>query len=481
MLKNMKIRNKLILTFLLITILSSTSSLIGLVTMFTRTDQGPNQQTVQTASSAQTTSSTQTGQTTTQDTQAQLTGQQPPQRQPEYLMIGIVAASFVASVLVAIFVSRDISKPIKEMTKAAQMTAQGVLDANLTYKSKNEIGQLGCALSESNTLMKTYIVDISEKLGKMAQGDLRIDHTIEYKGDFQKLSDSMFLIVESLNDTLREIYDASEQVSNGSEQVSGSAAALAQGAAEQASSIEELSATITDISENVKQNAEKATDASKHADHVSELLESSNRKMEDMLAAMSKINNSSNEIGKIIKTIEDIAFQTNILALNAAVEAARAGTSGKGFAVVADEVRNLAGKSAEAAKNTTELITKSIAEVENGTRIADSTANALHEVVENTKAVADSVDLIAQISNQQANSIGQITLGVEQISRVVQTNSATAEESAAASEELSSQAETMKSLVEKFQLKAHAYSLLEEPAQQREIKLQELNPALSKY
>jgi len=254
---------------------------------------------------------------------------------------------------------------------------------------------------------------------------------------------------------------SSEQVSSGSEQVSNGAQALAQGATEQASSIEELSATITEIASNVKLNATSAADASIKVNHVSSELDVSNQNMQDMIAAMSKISDSSSQIGKIIKAIEDIAFQTNILALNAAVEAARAGAAGKGFAVVADEVRNLASKSAEAANNTTALIENSIKEVENGTKIADQTATALKKVVLEATAVSNTVTLISQASNEQANSINQITLGVDQISSVVQTNSATAEESAAASEELSGQAQILKSLVGKFKLKNQATQVIE--------------------
>lgn len=435
MLKNMKIRKKLILAFVLVTIISSMSSVIGLFNMM-GSKPGSDSQIAQDVSQQQSFSES-----------------SQPQHTPEIYMISIVAASFIISFVIAVKISADISKPITEMTKAAQKMAQGDLSVQISAKSRDEIGQLGAALSVSNLSIQAYIADIRDKLYKMTQGDLCIDRTLEYKGDFAELADSIDHIVASLNETLAEIYQASEQVSNGSGQVSTSAQALAQGATEQASSVEELSATIMEISENVKQNAEYATNASMHVNHVRSELENSNKYMQEMLTAMTKINTSSNEIGKIIKTIEDIAFQTNILALNAAVEAARAGAAGKGFAVVADEVRNLASKSADAAKNTTSLIQNSILEVENGTKIADTTANALLKVVDDTRAVADTVDQIAQTSNQQANSISQITLGVEQISGVVQTNSATSEESAAASEELFSQAGAMKALVGKFKLR----------------------------
>jgi methyl-accepting chemotaxis protein len=368
------------------------------------------------------------------------------------IILIIILISLIFSLIIALKISSSISKPVEEMADAAQRMSKGDLNVQIKVNSKDEIGQLGSAFSETIQTLKAYITDLSGNLSQMANGNLCITRSIEYKGNFIALSDSMYGIVTSFNDALTQINQASEQVLSGSGQVSNGAQALAQGATEQASSVEELSATITEISTHVKDNAEHAAKANVNVNHVSSEIETSNKYMGEMIAAMSQINDSSRQIEKIIKTIEDIAFQTNILALNAAVEAARAGAAGKGFAVVADEVRNLASKSAEAAKNTTALIENSMNQVQNGTKIADQTAKSLLRVVESTKAVSDDVDQISRASNQQSNAIGQVTLGVEQISSVVQTNSATAEESAAASEELSGQAQVLKELVSKFKL-----------------------------
>ncbi len=368
-------------------------------------------------------------------------------------MIAVILIALVLSLTIALAISRSISKPVKEMAEAAQRMAKGDLSVKINVNSRNEIGQLCTAFAESTASIRSYIADITNTLGEIEHGNLTIVSELDYIGDYTDLKKAYLGILESLNDTLGQINQAAEQVSSSSDQVSNGAQALAQGATEQASSIEELSASITEISTQVKDNAEHATNASLNVHHVRSEIEISSKHMSDMVTAMSQINDSSSQIRKIIKTIEDIAFQTNILALNAAVEAARAGAAGKGFAVVADEVRNLASKSAEAAKNTTTLIENSMKQVENGTKIADETAKSLLQVVESVKVVSDTVEKISKASSQQADSIGQVTLGVEQISGVVQTNSATAEESAAASEELSGQAQTLKVLVGKFKLR----------------------------
>jgi len=369
------------------------------------------------------------------------------------VILVVILFSLIVSLFIAITIARSISKPVKEMADAAQRLAEGDLSVQVNVDSKNEIGQLGESLSKTFTILRAYIDDIKIGVGDLAQGNLNITPGMEFKGDFIELRDSILNIAVSLNDTLSQINQASAQVSSGSEQVSDGAQALAQGATEQASAIEELSASITEISAHVRDNAEHAVNANVNVNRVSSEIEISNKQMSAMITAMAQINDSSSQIGKIIKTIEDIAFQTNILALNAAVEAARAGSAGKGFAVVADEVRNLASKSAEAAKDTTILIENSMKQVESGTKIAAETAKSLLKVVESTRIVSDTVEKISKASNSQSDAISQVTQGIDQISNVVQTNSATAEESAAASAELAGQAQTLKELTKKFKLR----------------------------
>jgi len=374
-----------------------------------------------------------------------------------YTIAGLAISSLlciVIGVLLTIIVSKSIVNPISIVCQRLELLAEGDLHTDtVEVNAIDETGILASSLNKTVTSLRGYITDITETLHEVSIGNMLVKVSGDFHGDFAPIKESLSTITESLDEVLSDIDRAAEQVSSSSEQVSGSAQALAQGATEQASSVEELAATIAEISSNVKNNADNATEADKNVNDVRSEIEVSNRHMQDMVVAMSKIDKSSNEIGKIIKTIEDIAFQTNILALNAAVEAARAGSAGKGFAVVADEVRNLASKSAEAAKNTTVLIENSIQQVENGSRILDETAKSLLKVVENTKVVANTVNQISEASTQQADAISQVTMGVDQIACVVQTNSATAEESAASSEELSGQAQIMKSLVSKFKLK----------------------------
>jgi methyl-accepting chemotaxis protein len=372
------------------------------------------------------------------------------------ILIIIVILGIAVSVCWGIWIARALSKPINQMSKAAEELAEGKLDVDITYVSKDEIGSLANSLKSATATLKLYIRDISTNLDLMAQGDMSAEITQEYIGDFIPIKQALLQISSSLNHTLSLINSSSDQVNSGAGQVSDGAQELAQGATEQASSVEELAASSSEVSEKVRQNAENVRLVSGYVKETTEKVEQGTSQMKQMLSSMQEINASSNEIGKIIKVIDDIAFQTNILALNAAVEAARAGSAGKGFAVVADEVRNLASKSANAAKQTTALIESSIQSVKGGSKIADFTANDLNEIAAKVKLVGETIQKIDRASSDQAIAIQQITQGVEQVSSVVQTNSATAEESAAASEELSAQADMLSKLIAKFKLKANS-------------------------
>lgn len=371
------------------------------------------------------------------------------------LLVGSAAVALVFIIILCSYITHSITRPLKEIEAAAKGMSQGNLKAEIGYRSKDEMGSLAESMRVTTSRLEEIITDIGYILGEMGNSNFNARTRVRanYIGDFAPILNAIRGINISLSTTLHKINLTAEEVMQGSEQVSNGSQALSEGASQQASSVEELASAINEISAQVKNNAASATEASRLATDVGGEMGASEKQMVQMVRAMDEINQSSAQIGKIIKTIEDIAFQTNILALNAAVEAARAGSAGKGFAVVADEVRNLASKSAEASKNTSALIQASVLAVKNGTQIADSTAKSLLKAVSGANDVTSTIDKISHASGSQANSIALITQGMDQISSVVQTNSATAQESAAASEELSAQAQSLKAMVAQFTLR----------------------------
>lgn len=371
-----------------------------------------------------------------------------------FIMIVIILLNIVLAFLFGLYISNSIRKPVEEIRDAAKKLASGRLDVSIGYHSKDELGNLSDSIRSLIRTFQGIISDMNCCLASLGNGDFTVTSKAEefYVGDFQQLAASVDQITLKLSRTMKQINQSSAQVSSGSDQVSSGAQDLAQGATEQAASVEELAASINEISSQVRENARNSQYGSELAEAAGAKIEEANRQMQEMIAAMHDISHKSGQIGKIIQTIEDIAFQTNILALNASVEAAHVSTA-KGFAVIADEVRNLAGKSARASTNTAALIEGTIQAVNLGTKIADETAYTLTEVVESARQMVSAVDKISKASNAQAAAIAQVTQGIDQISNVVQANSVTAEESAAASEELYGQAQMLKNLVNQFKLK----------------------------
>ncbi len=343
--------------------------------------------------------------------------------------------------------------PIKETQNALNQFAVGNFEHRITNEYKGEFNKIKQTVNYTAETIGSYISEISHILDEMANKNFDVSIDREYLGDFKAIQQSVNLIVKNLNILTKDIISSAEQVSAGSRQISESSIALAEGATEQAESVEKLNNVIKIISQQTAENTKGSNKANDLAIETKENASKGSQQMDSMLVAMEDINTASNSISNIIKVIDDIAFQTNILALNAAVEAARAGEHGKGFAVVAEEVRNLAARSQQAARGTTELIESSVQKVEEGSKIANSTAEALLQIVNQIEDISELVETCAKSSNEQEKSIAQITDAISQIATVTQNNTATSEESAAAAEELASQAEVFYASVADFKLK----------------------------
>lgn len=372
-------------------------------------------------------------------------------------ILGVAALTVVLLVLFVIFlIRRIIGRPVKELSHVATRIAEGELEQTINYRSGDELGMLARNFNQVTVRLReyvNYINEISEKLREIASGNLAFTLESDYVGEFEKIKVSLQEISYSLNGAMGQLRTASREVAADAEEVSGGAMALSQGSTEQAAAVETLAEHIGSMSDSVKTTAQNAQKANLISREVRQELLESNEKMRNMTVIIQKISEKSNEIHKIVKTIEDIAFQTNILALNAAVEAARVGEAGKGFAVVADEVRALAGRSSKAAKETSLLLGETVKSMEEGVFAAQDTANSIMAVVSQADEMSGLIGNIAENTGKQAADAAEISIGIDQISSVVQSNASTAEKSAAASEELAGQADVLRDLVGKFRLK----------------------------
>jgi methyl-accepting chemotaxis protein len=370
-----------------------------------------------------------------------------------------VIAGVVTVLILFVYSLLAVGRPLKKIDTLAAKIKDGELgvisrtDAATGVRSADEVGRMARSLEAAYSRMQGYIGEIVSRMKMLAEGDYSSESTYEFHGDFVLIGKSVNEIIQGMNKTMADIRSSTVQVSTGAKQIADGSQALAQGSTEQAASVEQLSSSIAEIANKTKENAAMADKAATLANTIKDNAEKGSRQMDEMTSAVRDINTASQDISKVIKSIEDIAFQTNILALNASVEAARAGQHGKGFAVVAEEVRNLATKSSEAAKDTGALIANSVEKAELGARIVNETSASLTEIVaginESTRLVSD----IAKSSEEQSLGVSQINKGIDQVAQVIQQNSATAEESAAASEEMSGQSIMLEELVAQFKLR----------------------------
>jgi methyl-accepting chemotaxis protein len=372
-------------------------------------------------------------------------------------LITVMIISAVIATVLIVLLSLSITKPLKKLTGIASKISEGELDVSVDIKSRDETGQLAESISKTVYRLKDYmyyIDEIADVLRHISEGNLVFELKQDYTGEFEKVKTALEKVRGTLSEMLLQISTTTNEVSNAVDLVSNGAQTLASGASEQASAMEQLTSTVAQVSDDVQRNAENVNLAFEYIGQAGSGVRQSNEYMNALLQAMSAINESSSRISGIIKIIDDISFQTNILALNAAVEAARAGQAGKGFAVVAEEVRSLASRSANAAKQTSELITSSISSIKEGMRLAESTSAALADVGEKSRMVEVKNGEIRDSSNAQAAAISEIRKGLDQVSVVIQTITATAQENAAASEELASQAQTLHAQTSKFRVSA---------------------------
>ena len=366
--------------------------------------------------------------------------------------------SLIALISLVVYVSGYVIKPILQITQASQPLQEGLLELDLGYSSQNELGQLASTLERSMDRIHSYVEDINRIMGELSDGNFDVHTFQRFIGDFRSIEESIDSFTGNISAAFGHIQQAEQRVSGNAEQLSSSSQSLAQGATEQASEVEGLYATLDNLSKSASGNVKAAADAQENARLTGEQVTISSKQMDQMVAAMADITEASQQIGRIIATIENIAFQTNILALNAAVEAARAGSAGKGFAVVSDEVRSLATQSDQAAKATKELIENSVQATERGSKIVGEVSQSLKKTLDLVVRSNEAIGTIAEAIEREAASIASVTEGIGQISSVVQTNSASSEESAAVSAELFEQVHLLQEQTRKFHLKQESFS-----------------------
>lgn len=375
------------------------------------------------------------------------------QKNESSLILGamLIIGLFIA-LIITYFITKGLTKHIKEISLAAEEVSKGNLKIKLEYKSNNELGNLAHSIRSTISSMKSYISNIDEILNQMSEGNMAINIDMDYKGDFKRIKHSMLNISTSLREALSEIDNSAESIKKSSQQVANTSEILSQGAIEQASVVEEFTASIQEITDSINKNTEYIENTNEKSSISKANATDGNISMEKMLEAINEIDKSSKNIAEIIKIIDDIANQTNLLALNANIEAARAGEAGQGFAVVANEVRQLADQSSEAVKNIANTIQESIAKVNQGKQIAYDTSDKLKKIVESTEETSQLTNTILEISERQKTCLIDIQHGTEQVGTLVDTNSSTSEENAKVSQELADQSEKLHFLISKFNL-----------------------------